>query len=250
MPLTRLQNKSRALQSEPVSVKTTVTIQAPIQHKLERERAPVPLISFTPSVPLRTVKEPPRVWSLSDEPTPDPDDVTTGLAQDTAKRLNIAEDALEEAAPAIPTVVECHTLQAETELGKRIAAARAANGCSLVTWLTPRGATDEPLIDQAMDDLRVSRYCLWLGDPNRIFRNCKWVADSSTNSATLHWKLGAPNKPTGSDGPAIIGFIGMAAADGSSIKPDAGWKASRATNLSIAAFTDCPLGELRRPQSA
>ncbi|KAG8792549.1 hypothetical protein FRC12_005700 [Ceratobasidium sp. 428] len=77
-----------------------------------------------------------------------------------------------------------------------------------------------------MDDLLVSQYCLWLGDPNRIFRNCKWVADSSTNSATLQWKLGAPNKPTGSEGPAIIGFIGMAAADGSMVKPDTCWKVS------------------------
>ncbi|KAG8792550.1 hypothetical protein FRC12_005701 [Ceratobasidium sp. 428] len=89
MPLTCLQNKLRAPQSEPASSKTTATVQAPIQHKLEGLHAPVPLISFTPSVAPLMVKEPTHSSSLSNEPMPDPDDITTSLAQDTAKRLNI-----------------------------------------------------------------------------------------------------------------------------------------------------------------
>ncbi|KAG8724802.1 hypothetical protein FRC09_013988 [Ceratobasidium sp. 395] len=92
-------------------------------------------------------------------------------------------------------------------------------------WLTaPRGKSGVPFIDRALNDLRVSRHVLWLGDSHTILRDCEWVSGDRPLSATLQWKSDTSNKLAQGGGDAMVGFVGVVSSDRLSMSPDAGWQ--------------------------
>ncbi|KAG9125818.1 hypothetical protein FRC07_006085 [Ceratobasidium sp. 392] len=109
---------------------------------------------------------------------------------------------------------------------RKKAAALRANGDPHL-WLTiPSGHTGNPHLDHALDDLRASRYCLWLGDAHRILKNCTWINGEQTYMSTLQWKANAPSKLVHDEGDAIIGFLGMVSTTGLTTGPEGGWQES------------------------
>jgi hypothetical protein len=95
-----------------------------------------------------------------------------------------------------------------------------------VEFLTPSIRPVTSLTDRALNDLRVSRHCLWMGNPHRIFEHCAWRSNGRLNAHTLQWKAGSSDKPVGSSSNAIIGFVGLVVSEGTSMSPDAGWQVS------------------------
>jgi hypothetical protein len=144
--------------------------------------------------------------------------------------------------PSTPTgpAEKPDSLTAAIKATRHAVAASLAKGSPLIPFLTPPGRTGVPLVDEAMDDLRASRYCLWMGNPHQIAENCTWQAAGRSNTSTLRWKSDAPSKPVGSEGDAIIGFIGMVSTDGSTLSPDAGWQVSIPYywHIVMRAYTD------------
>ncbi|KAG8692355.1 hypothetical protein FRC08_009834 [Ceratobasidium sp. 394] len=138
--------------------------------------------------------------------------------------LDVNRHALEEASPSIRSNIKLDTLTEAIQTTRYKATIHAANESPLVPFLTPSGHTGIPIIDHAMDNLRASRYALWIGDANKIFQNCKWITSQRSNMSTLQWKSDAPDKPIGTDGEAMIGLLGMVSTDGSAMNPDAGWQ--------------------------
>ncbi|KAG8793843.1 hypothetical protein FRC12_001394 [Ceratobasidium sp. 428] len=101
------------------------------------------------------------------------------------------------------------------------AAAFGANGDPHL-WLTiPMEQTGNPHLDHALDNLRCSRYCLWLGDAHRILKNCTWVNGKQTYMSTLQWKANAPSRLVHNEGNTIIGFLGMVSTTGLTTGPKA-----------------------------
>ncbi|KAG9096085.1 hypothetical protein FRC07_010986, partial [Ceratobasidium sp. 392] len=242
MPAARCQRKSRKSQPEPMGSKTQPVAQSTTSDASPKHTVIV-LDSNPPSTPTSASEkiadaEESRsaVHSPVDAGTPDdtnmshPDDASNpGPSEDTANSeseepLAISEHALEDAAPAIPKKVKCDTLGAAIKQTQTVAAAQAANGNPLTSWLTPLGNTGNKIVDQAMYNMKGSKYCLWLGNVHKILQNCKWFSSGRVNTSTLQWKPNAPDKPVGAEGDAIIGFLGMASLDGSSANPDAGWQ--------------------------
>ncbi|KAG8773184.1 hypothetical protein FRC12_002662 [Ceratobasidium sp. 428] len=84
--------------------------------------------------------------------------------------------------------------------------------------------TGTPILDHALDDLRSSRYCLWLGDSHRILKNCVWVTGEQSYSATLQWKEDAPSKLEHDEGDAIFGFLGTVSVTALNVGPEGGWQ--------------------------
>ncbi|KAG8716754.1 hypothetical protein FRC09_015267 [Ceratobasidium sp. 395] len=112
------------------------------------------------------------------------------------------------------------------EKSREKAAAFRANGDPHL-WLTiPMGQTGNPHLDHALDNLRSSRYCLWLGDAHRILKNCTWVNSEQTYMSTLQWKANAPSRLVHDEGNAIIGFLGMVSTTGLTTGPEGGWQES------------------------
>ncbi|KAG8723934.1 hypothetical protein FRC09_001114 [Ceratobasidium sp. 395] len=126
-----------------------------------------------------------------------------------------------------PAIVKAGGLREAIEKGRMASAVRMAD-CSPSVWLTtPMGRTGAPILDHAMDDLRASRYGLWMGDPYRVLQNCSWVNDPvRSSSATLQWKPDAQSKLEHDEGDALIGFLGTVSADGLTVTPDANWQTS------------------------
>ncbi|KAG8710981.1 hypothetical protein FRC12_000131 [Ceratobasidium sp. 428] len=98
------------------------------------------------------------------------------------------------------------------------------NGDPLMRWLISMARTDNNLLNRAAEDLRVSRYCLWIADTKKITANSTWVMGTRPDWATLQWKQDAPDQEDESGGDVLVGFIGMAAVDGSSLNPDIGYQ--------------------------
>ncbi|KAG8796134.1 hypothetical protein FRC12_004331 [Ceratobasidium sp. 428] len=88
----------------------------------------------------------------------------------------------------------------------------------------PMASTGIRVLDDALEDLRLSRSCLWLGNYHLIFRNCRWVEGDRPSMSTLQWKPDAPNKVADGEGDAVIGFLGMVSNDsGVPTGTDGGW---------------------------
>ncbi|KAG8741001.1 hypothetical protein FRC10_003460 [Ceratobasidium sp. 414] len=128
--------------------------------------------------------------------------------------------------PSEPQAIHANTLREAIQNSSQTAALRNARGSPLVWLTTPTGRTGVPILDHALDDLRHSRYCMWMGNSHLVLTNCIWVNGERSSTATLQWKRDAPNKLAGSEGDAIIGFLGMVSSDGLSLAPDAGWQPS------------------------
>jgi hypothetical protein len=88
-----------------------------------------------------------------------------------------------------------------------------------------------------MDDLRISRYCLFVGDAHQIADNYIWQARVQSNMSTLQWRAHAPKKPAGSDGDAILGLIGLVSIDGSTLSPDAGLQVDKSHNYVLVILS-------------
>ncbi|KAG9087598.1 hypothetical protein FS749_002808 [Ceratobasidium sp. UAMH 11750] len=128
--------------------------------------------------------------------------------------------------PPSPQLANANTLLEAIQKTRQAAALRQASSHPLVWLTTPMGRTGAPILDHALDDLRFSRYCLWIGNAHRISANCAWVNSERSSTATLQWKYDAPNKLAHSEGDAIIGFLGTVSTDGLNLAPDAGWQPS------------------------
>jgi hypothetical protein len=95
-------------------------------------------------------------------------------------------------------------------------------------WLTtPLAQTSSAILNRALDDLRSSRYCLWMGNSYRILANCLWVNGERSSTATLQWRSDTQDPLSYTGGDAIVGFIGLVSNDGLALAPDAGWQVSR-----------------------
>ncbi|KAG8714877.1 hypothetical protein FRC08_011307 [Ceratobasidium sp. 394] len=121
---------------------------------------------------------------------------------------------------------KANTLREAMQKTSEAAEFRQTTGSPLVWFTTPMGRTGVAILDHALDDLRLSRYCLWMGNPHRILTNCQWVTGQRSSAATLQWKNDAPNKLAHGEGDAIIGFLGTVTLDGLNLAPDAGWQPS------------------------
>ncbi|KAG8729838.1 hypothetical protein FRC11_007913 [Ceratobasidium sp. 423] len=87
--------------------------------------------------------------------------------------------------------------------------------------------TGNALVDSIIDDMKALRYCLWLADSKKILKSCDWVKNTVSNSYTLIWKKDCPHRPAGSNGTALIGWMGQVSGELSSLTPDAGWTYTR-----------------------
>ncbi|KAG8795100.1 hypothetical protein FRC12_017892 [Ceratobasidium sp. 428] len=100
------------------------------------------------------------------------------------------------------------------------------------TWFPPRiPSTGTPIIDRVLEDLRVSRYCFWLGDLPHVGCNCLWRGNSTRrNVSYLQWKDygGDDDRKDGGGedcgGDVMLGMIGMVSFEGNNTSPDAGWQ--------------------------
>ncbi|KAG8793357.1 hypothetical protein FRC12_002951 [Ceratobasidium sp. 428] len=160
------------------------------------------------------------------EPAPPAAKPVSPAAEPTSPVAEPTLPAAEPALPPIPKKTKCRMLRATIEQDQQIAEARAANGDSLVPWLTPAGYTGDELIDRTMNGLRDSKGgVLWLGDPHKIGQSCEWVSTGPrSKTSTLHWNKDSPNKPEGWESEAVFGFLGMVLADGMVVMPEAFWR--------------------------
>ncbi|KAG8745996.1 hypothetical protein FRC12_014392 [Ceratobasidium sp. 428] len=150
-------------------------------------------------------------------------DKASNKSQDD-EQSNVKVHAVTESAPKIPEkIAKPKSLPKAMKNDQERHDAQAANGNRLTSMLTPLPRTGDRLLDQVLNDLRLSVYHLWLGDTHKIFENCKWVPGRKRNISTLQWKPDAPHKPAGVGGDAILGALGMASLDDTSTNPDSGW---------------------------
>ncbi|KAG8727667.1 hypothetical protein FRC10_005786 [Ceratobasidium sp. 414] len=140
--------------------------------------------------------------------------------------VNSCDNPFKVTSPTKSQAIKASTLREAIENTHRAAALREAIGNPLVWFTSPMGRTGVPILDHALDDLRLSRYCLWMGDSHRVLTNCIWVNGERSSTATLQWKRDAPNKLADSEGDTIIGFVGMVSTDGLTLAPDASWQPS------------------------
>ncbi|KAG9085768.1 hypothetical protein FS749_004111, partial [Ceratobasidium sp. UAMH 11750] len=231
MPAKRRQRKSRASavtleptsKSETMGSKSVSVVQSDAPDS-SKEPVVVVLDSDFSSTPASIHEDEVVVPGQSSDVQAPSEPVPSESRSDGVEPLDVNQHALEEASPSVRSDIKPDTLTEAIQTTRYKATIRAANESPLVPFLTPSGHTGIPIIDHAMDDLRASRYALWIGDANKIFQNCRWIMSQRSNSSTLQWKSNAPDKPVGTDGEALIGLLGMISTDGSSLNPDAGWQ--------------------------
>ncbi|KAG9125533.1 hypothetical protein FRC07_007229 [Ceratobasidium sp. 392] len=123
-----------------------------------------------------------------------------------------------------PQVPKPGTLFAAIHKSRQAAASARAGSDPHVWLMTPMGKTGTPALDHALDDLRSSRYCLWMGDSHRILKNCAWVDGEQPYTATLQWKPDSSSKIVHDEGDAILGFLGTVSSIGCTAGPEGGWQ--------------------------
>ncbi|KAG9125039.1 hypothetical protein FRC07_009213 [Ceratobasidium sp. 392] len=157
-------------------------------------------------------------------------------------------------APGSPQVLKSRTL---TEVVRRthqkVMGARRFNNPNPLSWLTtPVGRTGVPVLDKALNDLRLSRFCLWIGNPHMIQQNCTWVTGGRASIATLQWRADAPNKGPDSEGDAVFGIIGMVSSQGASMDADCkyqvGWGLEKLPKYKRSVRLVCPDSSFHIPQ--
>ncbi|KAG8709159.1 hypothetical protein FRC09_000825 [Ceratobasidium sp. 395] len=126
--------------------------------------------------------------------------------------------------PDAPQVPKPGTLFAATHKSQQAAASARAGGDPHVWLTTPMAKTGTPALDHALDDLRSSRYCLWMGDSHRILKNCAWVEGEQPYTATLQWKPDSSSKIAHDEGDAILCFLGAVSSTGCTVGPAGGWQ--------------------------
>ncbi|KAG8777502.1 hypothetical protein FRC12_000354 [Ceratobasidium sp. 428] len=134
--------------------------------------------------------------------------------------INPPDNPFKPAVVDSPPVAEPKAHQETIRKSKERAAAQRSSNPRV--WLkTPMGPTGTRIIDHAVEDMRCSRHCLWLGDSTLINKCCEW--SNGSYISTLQYKENAPNKWEGGDGDALIGMIGMVSPEHLSAGSDAGW---------------------------
>ncbi|KAG8779499.1 hypothetical protein FRC12_024197 [Ceratobasidium sp. 428] len=149
------------------------------------------------------------------------------------------DNLLKYPAPCLPQMLNACTLPEAMQIThQKVVGAVKCNPNPLV-WLTTLIAwTGTPVLDHALNNLKLSCYCLRLGNPYLIKKNCIWVDGKTPSKATLQWRDNAPNKQPDSEGDAVFGIIGMVLANGMSLNADCKWQVSEWYLLCILSMDE------------
>ncbi|KAG8691380.1 hypothetical protein FRC09_011639 [Ceratobasidium sp. 395] len=130
-----------------------------------------------------------------------------------------------------PSLIREATLRESLRSTRGTAALRQADSDPRILITTHMGRTGAPIVDRAVDDLRCSRYGLWMGNSYEILKNCSWVNNPERSSmATLQWRPNASSKLPHDEGDAVISFLGTVTVDGLNMGPDANYQLTWGTN--------------------
>ncbi|KAG8792548.1 hypothetical protein FRC12_005699 [Ceratobasidium sp. 428] len=136
--------------------------------------------------PISNTSEPPIIkGAMSDTPgatthleanAPEPPMVKETMSKTpcamTPLQSNVSKPPAAKGATSEPSAAE--TTSDTPGATKRLGTS-TSNGDPLMWWLIPMAQTNDNLLNRAAEDLRVSQYCLWIADTEKISANATWV---------------------------------------------------------------------------